>query len=124
MARFEQAGASDYDARITKLIPGYQLLHQLVAEKIALELEDNAHILVVGAGTGSDILALNQVNPTWGYTAVDISKDMLDIATNRIELAGISQKVKFVVGEVKDLDNYQSFDAALCLFVLHFIKKP
>ncbi|OUS24984.1 hypothetical protein A9Q99_22320 [Gammaproteobacteria bacterium 45_16_T64] len=120
MSRFEGKGSDDYDARIKKLIPGYQLLHQLTASYLKTQLQSNARILVVGAGTGSDILELSNFEPSWLFTAVDISSDMLDIAKHRCKEANILDRVSFHAGDVNSV-NEGDYDAAICLFVTHFI---
>lgn len=121
MSRFEGKGSSDYDVRIKKLIPGYQLLHQLTASYLKTALKPNARILVVGAGTGSDILELSNIESSWSFTALDISSDMLDIAKNRFKEANIIERVDFHTGDVGGL-NVGDYDAAICLFVTHFIE--
>ena len=121
MNRFTENGSRDYDKRIVKLIPGYHLLHQLSAAKLTLLLPRKAKILVVGAGTGSEIIELTQNGKEWSFTAVDTSQDMLDIANSKFAEAGIKHRVESYSGDIFDLDRRNTYDAALCLFVMHFM---
>ena len=71
MPTFTGEEAQEYDNSITRLVPGYELLHQLTNAQLSATLTDNAHILVVGAGTGKEIAALANLNSTWQFTAQD-----------------------------------------------------
>jgi tRNA (cmo5U34)-methyltransferase len=112
--------ATQYDSRITRLVPGYELLHQLTNAQLQATLSDNAHVLVVGAGTGKEILTLASQNPTWQFTAQDLSADMLAIAKQRFDEQGIKNRVTIHSGSVETL-NTQA-DAVLCLLVMHFVQ--
>jgi tRNA (cmo5U34)-methyltransferase len=119
MPTFTGEQATHYNDRITRLVPGYELLHQLTNAQLKATLNDNAHILVVGAGTGKEILALAALNPTWQFTAQDTSSDMLAIAKQKFEEHGITKRVNVIEGELDKLST--KADAALCLLVLHFL---
>lgn len=119
MPTFNAQEASEYDARITRLVPGYDLLHSTTAAQLQVTLPDNAHILVVGAGTGKEIIELASLNSTWTFTAQDISEEMLAIATQRFSDASISERVTIHHGCPSEIK--QQADAALCLLVMHFV---
>lgn len=121
MPNFQGDEAHNYDSRITKLVPGYELLHQLTAAQLNTILPDDAVILVVGAGTGKDIIELAKYNDTWHFIAQDISQDMLDIAKKNFVNSELASRVTFYQGPIKTLDT--PVDAALCLLVTHFIPK-
>ncbi|MEL0648777.1 class I SAM-dependent methyltransferase [Pseudoalteromonas agarivorans] len=120
MPTFKDEQATQYNSRITRLVPGYELLHQLTNAQLKATLKDNAHILVVGAGTGKEVLALAALNPTWQFTAQDTSSDMLDIAKQEFEEHGIAERVNVIEGELDKLST--KADAALCLLVMHFLE--
>ncbi|MCQ8890417.1 class I SAM-dependent methyltransferase [Pseudoalteromonas carrageenovora] len=120
MPTFKDEQATQYNSRITRLMPGYELLHQVTNAQLKATLKDNAHILVVGAGTGKEVLALAALNPTWQFTAQDISSDMLAIAKQEFEEQGISERVNVIEGELDKLST--KADAALCLLVMHFLE--
>ncbi|WP_404343348.1 class I SAM-dependent methyltransferase [Pseudoalteromonas mariniglutinosa] len=119
MPTFTDEQATHYDSRITRLVPGYELLHQLTNVQLQTTLADGAHILVVGAGTGKEVLALAKLNPTWQFTAQDTSSDMLNIAQAQFAEHGISERVHVHFGPLAKLT--QSADAALCLLVMQFV---
>lgn len=119
MPLFNAQEASEYDDRITRLVPGYALLHSTTAAQLAVTLTDHAHILVIGAGTGKEIAELAAINSTWQFTAQDISSDMLDIAKQRFTELNIADRVTFHQGCPSEIE--QTADAALCLLVMHFV---
>ncbi|MBQ4877902.1 class I SAM-dependent methyltransferase [Pseudoalteromonas luteoviolacea] len=119
MPTFTGDEALSYDKRIGKLVLGYELLHHTTAAQLSVTLDQDATILVIGAGTGKDIIELAKHNAGWQFIAQDISADMLAIADQNFTNLGLSDRVTIHLGPIKDAI-YQA-DAALCLLVLHFV---
>lgn len=114
-----------YDGFVKKLIPDYVRLHELVVAQLGLALHDNARVLVVGAGTGTEVLALADFDDSWTFTAVEPSAAMVDVARARIKEAGLADRVTFHVGTLDTLgdtlDDPNPFDAATAILVMHFM---
>lgn len=110
-----------YDEHIRKLIPGYEVIHQQVDAILQSVLPPNAHILIVGCGTGYELEYLLKRHPNWKFTAVDPSLTMLQKAQEQVELLDKSSQVTFVHGETSALPLENCFDAALSILVAHFI---
>lgn len=53
---FDEDRARRYDHMARQTLPGYEELHNMTSSLLGVELGDNAHVLVVGAGTGMEIL--------------------------------------------------------------------
>ncbi|MGL6606254.1 class I SAM-dependent methyltransferase [Aeromonas hydrophila] len=119
MTRFNGEGALDYDQRITRLVPGYELLHQLSASQLMGRLGPEARVLLVGVGTGSELLLLGSLCPRWQFIAQDISADMLAQARRQAELAGMAARITWWEGPLPA--DSMACDGALCLLVLHFL---
>ena len=51
MPTFTDDQATQYDSRITRLVPGYELLHQLTNAQLQATLKDNAQYF---SGRGGD----------------------------------------------------------------------
>ena len=102
---FRPEDANGYDQKITIVVPGYSILHQSAAALLRTLLPDDARILIIGAGTGADSLALAQQNPDWQQTCVEPLAEMLDRAREK----------------TADLPPDEPYDAALCQLVSHFI---
>lgn len=117
--RFEGEGALAYDQRIPLLVPGYELLHHLSAAQLMTRLGDEARVLLVGVGTGRELLLLGRLCPGWRFVAQDISADMLAQARQRADEAGMGDRITWLLGELPAASLH--CDAALCLLVLHFL---
>jgi tRNA (cmo5U34)-methyltransferase len=120
---FDQEMAARYDKRNAKSAPVRDALHFLI-RTILSDLPVNARILCVGIGTGSELLDLAQAFPQWQFTAVEPSAPMLDICRQRVEESGITSRCTFHEGYLDSLPAADSFDAATCLFVSHFVMQP
>ncbi|RXF04632.1 class I SAM-dependent methyltransferase [Pseudoalteromonas sp. PS5] len=120
MPTFTGDEAQNYDSRITKLVPGYELLHQLSSAQLLALYPDDATILIVGAGTGKEVVELAKLNHTWRFIAQDVSADMLEIADQYFTKLKINSRVQLHYGALSP-SAYQ-VDAVLCLLVMHFVK--
>lgn len=110
-----------YDEHIRKLIPGYEVIHLQVDAILQSVLKPNAHILIVGCGTGYELEYLLKRHPDWKFTAVDPSLTMLQKAQKQVELLGKSTQVTFIHGDTSALPLEPCFDAALSILVVHFV---
>lgn len=120
MTIFPDSAATDYDARILRMVPGYALAQEILACALAARLERSSRILVVGCGTGSELIALAKQLPDARFTAVEPSGGMLAVARKKVDLAGLSSRVDLVQGLLDDVAE-RSFDAAVVILVLHFL---
>jgi tRNA (cmo5U34)-methyltransferase len=119
---FDDERAAAYDDRIRRLAPGYDVLHDALASVAASLLGDDAHVLVVGAGTGTEIVRLARAQPGWRFTAVDPSAEMLDRCRERVEAEEFGPRVEYCCDRVEALPDASRFDAATSVFVAHFIQ--
>jgi tRNA (cmo5U34)-methyltransferase len=120
-SHFDGNLAARYDRRIRLFCPNYDALHYMMVSWLQ-HLPDQARILSAGAGTGAEILMLGKHFPTWRFTAVDASSEMLRTCQNRVAEAGMADRVTFFNGRVEEYRSSALFDAASSVFVSHFIK--
>jgi tRNA (cmo5U34)-methyltransferase len=130
MQTFEQFDASThfdeklsvkYDRRIRLFCPNYDVLHEMIPVWFR-GIPERARFLSVGAGTGAEILTLGKLFPSWHFTAVDASRDMLEACRRQISDAGMADRVTLFNGQIQDYQSPAPFDAASSVFVSHFIK--
>jgi tRNA (cmo5U34)-methyltransferase len=76
-------------------------------------------ILVYGAGGGLELKAFADAQPSWRFTGVDPSKEMLDLA--RGVLGPHLARVDLLQGYIGDAPP-GPFDGATCLLTLHFLR--
>ena len=117
---FNNKNASSYDTQRAKLAPIKDTLH-LCIRMLLSDLPENAHILCVGVGTGSELIYLAEAYPKWHFTAVEPAAAMLDICRHRVEELGFTSRCTFHEGYLDTLTNSAAYDAATCLLVSHFI---
>ena len=55
-------------------------------------VRSDGQLLIVGAGTGAEILEVGKTNPDWRFLGVDPAQSMLDLAKEKIETAGLSER--------------------------------
>ena len=122
-AHFDEDRASGYAERVRQVIPGYDVLHDLLRLAIDENTPSDGHVLVAGCGTGEEIIRLGMHGPRLRFIGVDPSGDMLRIARERIDRTDIKDRATLVEGRVRDLDEDLRFDAATLMLVLHFIPR-
>ncbi|MEM7676061.1 MAG: class I SAM-dependent methyltransferase [Myxococcota bacterium] len=116
---FDHDHAAQYDQQFTALYAVKDALH--LAIDIAFEgLGANARLLVVGAGTGQEIVALGKRRPNWKFVAVDPSEPMLDMARRKLSEQGMLDRCILHVGTLDTLPTTEDFDAATAILVSHF----
>jgi len=113
--------SSQYDRKIRASIPGYEALHAMTHDFLGLALPETANILVVGAGTGMELVTLGLAHPHWLFTAVDLSKDMIAICRNAVSAEGLNDRVRIHHGKTDELPQNEFYDAATSILVSHFI---
>lgn len=120
--QFDEDRADAYDDRIRRIAPGYDVLHDVVSSVMETTLGAEAHLLVVGAGTGAEIAAMGTAQPDWQFTAVDPSSEMLERCRRRMAGTDLEERVEYVCESVEDLSSSRRFDAATSVFVSHFLE--
>lgn len=120
---FDQNTASDYDGQREKLSPIKDALH-LCTRMLFSNLSADANALIVGAGTGSELIYLAQTFPQWNFTVVEPAIKMLDICKKRADKYGISSRCFFHRGYLDSLPESRDFDLATSILVSHFFINP
>ncbi len=114
-------GAAGYDERIRKTFPFYETIHTAINAVLRVYLGPESEILIVGAGTGAEILELGKTNSSWRFLGVDPAKPMLDLAKEKIEAAGLTDRVNLFNGLVGDLPIGKLCDGATSAMIMHFV---
>jgi len=119
---FNPEMAARYDERNSGLSPIADCIHFLFRLTLQ-DLPANARVLCIGVGTGAEILSLSKAFPGWQFVGVDPSGPMLDVCRTRLGNAGVMDRCELVHGEVHDIPENESFDAALAIMVAHFVER-
>lgn len=124
VARFDRT-ANTYDHTWQRLAPLNDALHLLIASAFE-RIGKQAHVLVVGAGTGAEILFLAKRFPEWRFTAVEPSSKMVDVLRDRLMVRGLTSRCAVHLGFLDSLHlerelGQEPFDAATSLLVSQFV---
>lgn len=118
-AIFEGDRARKYDSFVENWIPLYgQMIQMLPA---LLQDAPKRRALVVGCGTGNEMLSLLQDNPRWHLSGIDPSPEMIRKAQQKLSAY---PQAEFFEGYLSDFDHQELYGAASLSLVLHFIKYP
>jgi tRNA (cmo5U34)-methyltransferase len=99
-------------------VPGFLALQQMTRLLLAERVQNDGHVLVLGAGGGLELKAFAEAQRGWRFCGVDPSAEMLGLAERT--LGPLSSRVDLCHGYI-DSAPLGPFDAATCLLTLHFI---
>jgi tRNA (cmo5U34)-methyltransferase len=114
-------GAGGYDGRIRNLFSFYETIHTAINAVLRVCLGPESELLIIGAGTGAEILQLGKTNPGWRFLGVDPAKPMLALAKEKIAAAGLTDRVRLYNGFVGDLPIDKLYDGATAAMIMHFV---
>jgi tRNA (cmo5U34)-methyltransferase len=113
--------ASEYDSMARMALPGYEAMHTMALACLRSHLPEKANLLIVGAGTGMELVRFAKGNREWQMLGVDPSANMLAVAQEKIQQHNLSEQVKLFQGYTHDLPATTLYDAATSILVMHFI---
>lgn len=108
--------AAQYSQRAEMAIPGRQGLYRLCCVCLS-QVPVDGKILVVGCGTGEELIALANRLPNVGFVGIDPAKPMLEFCAAQIKQHGLAARVTLMQGLLDDLPPQPSFDAATSVLV-------
>lgn len=110
-----------YEDTVRKVNVGYDQTFLLTESFLRALGKPDLHLLVVGAGGGAEIERFLPRNPGWRITGLDPSDQMLAQARAKTQTLALDDRVTLALGTVERLAPDALFDAATCLYVLHFL---
>ncbi len=118
---FDLPSAGAYDALVATALEGF---YARVAGEVAAA-HPGGKVLEVGSGPGRLAVRLAREAPGMTLTGVDISDAMVERAARRAAGAGLSERVRFEVGDVAALPlSDQEFDGVVSTLSLHHWSDP
>jgi SAM-dependent methyltransferase len=118
---FDLPSAGAYDALVAAVLEGF---YARVAGEVAAA-HPGGRLLEVGSGPGRLAVRLGREAPGITVTGVDISDAMVERAARRAARAGLSERVRFEVGDVAALPlSNAEFDGAVSTLSLHHWSDP
>ena len=118
---FDLPSAGMYDALVASALKGF---YARVAGEMATACPRGT-VLEVGSGPGQLAVRLAREAPGMTLTGVDVSDAMVERAARRAAEAGLSERVRFEVGDVGTLPlSDQDFDGVVSTLSLHHWADP
>jgi SAM-dependent methyltransferase len=118
---FDLPSAGAYDALVASVLEGF---YARVAGEVAAA-HPGGKLLEVGSGPGRLAVRLAREAPGVTLTGVDISDAMVERAAHRAAGAGLSERVRFEVGDVAALPlSDEEFSAVVSTLSLHHWSDP
>jgi len=114
----DPVAVANYAIDTPRKVPGLADLHRMGTLLLSEQAPGAAHMLVIGAGGGLELVSLAAARPDWRFTGVDPSPAMLDLA--RETVAPFADRVQLVNGVVNHAPA-GPFDGATCFLVMHFL---
>ncbi len=119
MKAFDNSAA--YDREIDQLAPGHQALHSLIPFLLAGLKTPPNRLLVIGCGSGQELVALAEALPSAAIVAIDPSAAMLAATHSRLARAGLERRVRTHQCSIAEFKDDAPFDGAVAVLVGHFI---
>ncbi len=119
--QFNTDFSAHYDALVRQAMFGYEQLFPLILAWLAPQVGEKASVLVVGSGTGMELVTFGRRMPAWTLTGVDPAEQMIRLARARLDNQNLSGRVRLHHGSLDTLPGEQDFDAATLVLVLHFL---
>jgi tRNA (cmo5U34)-methyltransferase len=113
---YDDEWASAYARRAEAAIPGREGLYRLCRAHLA-DLEPGARVLVVGCGTGEDLLPLARALPAARFVGVEPAEAMLAYCEQRVRDEGLSERVTLHATSLEGFAGAEPFDAATAVLV-------
>jgi SAM-dependent methyltransferase len=118
---FDLPSAGAYDVLVASALEGF---YARVAGEVAAA-HQGGKVLEVGSGPGRLAVRLAQQAPGTTLTGVDISHAMVELAARRAAGAGLSERVRFEVGDVAALPlSDEEFGGVVSTLSLHHWSDP
>lgn len=120
---FDSKKALHYEEYAQKAVFGYEQLFTMALSLVSSKGQEAANVLVVGSGTGMELITFGRLMPNWQLTGVDPSIEMINISRSKIENHELSNRVTLHHGFVEELPEEEKYDSATLIFVMRFISE-
>lgn len=118
---FDLERSNGYEQKIRCVVPGYEAMHEMAHSLLKTHLPEQASVLVVGAGTGQEVISYALANPGWKVTGVDPTESMLTMARQQVDERKLAERVQLHLGYLDSLESSSPFEAATSILVMQFL---
>jgi tRNA (cmo5U34)-methyltransferase len=108
---FDPKKAAHYEDLARKAVFEYDQLFTMVLSLLVGNQNETANVMVVGCGTGMELMTFGKHMPNWQLTGVDPSQEMIKIAKANIDDSRLNNRVTLYNGFVDSLPEEEIYDA-------------
>ena len=119
--QFNRTKAEQYDAVAALAVFSYDQVFTMAAAQLYHRVPESGSVLVVGCGTGNELITFASAVPQWRLTGVDPSEEMLTLAKQKRIAGGFDDRIHLEQGFVHTLSQEILYDAATLIFTLRFV---
>ncbi|QQS12493.1 MAG: class I SAM-dependent methyltransferase [Rhodospirillales bacterium] len=116
MEIYSEAWAANYERLANASIAGREGLYRL-CKAYLMNLPDDARVLVIGCGTGEELVVLAKALPRASFVAIDPARPMLALCAKRVADEGLSARIAIRNTTLADFTPPHDFDAATAILV-------
>jgi len=117
---YDAEWAANYVKLAEAGIPGREGIYR-ICRAYFFGLPDDAQFLVVGCGTGEDLLTLARTYTQAHFTALDPAAPMLQVCKARLDAEGFSNRVTLLHCSMQEFQSDKQFDAVSAVLVSQHI---
>ena len=117
---FDEAVASVFDDMLSRSVPFYKQVQELVIDFLALNLKQGDSVIDLGSSTGKFLINLNSKVKELKLIGIDNSKPMLKQSQNKAKAYGVDN-IDFIYADMLDYD-FSNFTAIISNYTLQFIR--
>jgi tRNA (cmo5U34)-methyltransferase len=118
---FDEAVASVFDDMLSRSVPFYKEVQELIIRFINLNVKDASRVIDLGCSTAKFLLELNAKNKAnLELIGVDNSKPMIEQASKMCKAFG-ANNIKLIYGDFNDI-KLEDFDFVVSSYTLQFIR--
>jgi tRNA (cmo5U34)-methyltransferase len=118
---FDGAYGQAYEDLVKQVMPCYEQLPEVALAHLGEFQAGAPTLLVAGAGTGTETIAIASARSSWRIVAVEPSAQMMAILRARVAQTRLEPQITLVHGTVSDLPEGTLYDAATALLVMHLL---
>ncbi|PKL84394.1 MAG: hypothetical protein CVV24_00210 [Ignavibacteriae bacterium HGW-Ignavibacteriae-3] len=118
---FDTKKVSHFEEIARKAVVAYDQLFLMALAVLSDNENSEKNVLVVGCGTGKELLTFAEKKKNWKLTGVDPSEEMINVSREKIQENKLNGRVSLLHGVVNQLPEEKEFDASTVIFVLRFI---
>ena len=120
MQIYDRAWAENYEHLAEMSIPGRSGLYRLCHASL-IHLPSESHVLVVGCGTGTELISLAQAHPGWTFDAIDPSEGMLGYCRTALSELDLEKRVRTHQCALSEFTPPRRYDATTAILVSQHI---